>query len=162
MSRTLSVPYLARVPGEGALTVTLRDGAPAGVRLDIFEPPRFVEGILRGRDPGDAPDVTARICGICPHAHALAAALALERAAGADPGPRVRALRRLLHCGAWLTSHALHVFVLHLPDFLGYPDAARMARDHRRLVETGLRPRRSDTPLCYSVACPALPTCGTG
>ncbi|HEY6106128.1 MAG TPA: hydrogenase maturation protease [Anaeromyxobacteraceae bacterium] len=152
MSRTISVPYLARVPGEGALTVTVREGAPAEAQLDIFEPPRFVEGILRGRDPGDAPDVTARICGICPHAHAVAAALALERAGGADPGPEVRALRRMLHCGSWLESHALHVFVLHLPDFLGYPDAARLARDHRRLVETGLRLRRAGNALCAAVA----------
>jgi hydrogenase maturation protease len=152
VSRTISVPYLSRVPGEAALTVTLRDGAPAEARLDIFEPPRFVEGILRGRDPLDAPDVTARICGICPFAHAVAAALALERAGGVDPGPEVRSLRRLLHCGSWLASHALHVFAMHLPDFLGYPDAARMARDHRRLVETGLRLRRAGNAICAAVA----------
>lgn len=152
MSRTISVPYLARVPGEGALTLILRQGAPAEARIDIFEPPRFVEGILRGRDPLDAPDVTARICGICPFAHALAAALALERAGGVDPGPEVRSLRRLLHCGSWLASHALHVFAMHLPDFLGYPDAARMARDHRRLVETGLRLRRIGNAVCAAVA----------
>jgi hydrogenase maturation protease len=152
VSRTISVPYLARVPGEGALTVTVRDGAPAEAQLDIFEPPRFVEGILRGRDPLDAPDVTARICGICPFAHAVAAALALGRAGGADAGPEIRALRRLLHCGSWLESHALHVFALHLPDFLGYPDAARLARDHRRLVETGLRLRRVGNALCAAVA----------
>ncbi|HEU4384032.1 MAG TPA: hydrogenase maturation protease [Anaeromyxobacteraceae bacterium] len=152
MTRAISVPYLARVPGEAALAVTLRDGAPAEVRLDIFEPPRFVEGILRGREPGDAPDVTARICGICPHAHALAAALALEGVAGVNPGPEVRALRRLLHCGSWIDSHALHLFALHLPGFLGYPDASRMARDHRRLVETGLRLRRAGSAICAAVA----------
>ena len=152
MSRTLSVPYLARVPGEGALSVTLRPGAPAEARLDIFEPPRFVEGILRGRDPADAPDVTARICGICPFAHAVAAALALERGAGVDPGPEVRSLRRLLQCGSWLSSHALHAFALHLPDLLGYPDAARMAADHPRLVETGLRLRRVGNAVSAAVA----------
>jgi hydrogenase maturation protease len=140
------------VPGEGALTVTLRPGAPAEARLDIFEPPRFVEGILRGRDPADAPDVTARICGICPFAHAVAAALALERGAGVDPGPEVRSLRRLLQCGSWLASHALHAFVLHLPDLLGYPDAARMAADHSRLVETGLRLRRVGNAVSAAVA----------
>jgi hydrogenase maturation protease len=152
VTRTLSVPYLARVEGEGALTVVLREGAPAEARLDIFEPPRFVEGILRGRDALDAPDVTARICGICSFAHAVAAALALERAAGVDPGAEVRSLRRLLHCGSWLTSHALHVFALHLPDFLGQPDVAHLARSHRRMVETGLRLRRVGDALCAAVA----------
>src|SRR6185369_17250649 len=47
-------------------------------------------------------------------------------------------LRRLLYCGEWISSHALHIYLLHAPDFLGYPGVVEMARDHRAVVERGL------------------------
>ena len=61
----------------------------------------------------------------------------------ASSDPAVRLLRRLFYCGEWIESHALHVFMLHAPDFLGYPDAIQMARDHRALVEKGLRLKKT-------------------
>src|SRR5512146_2890113 len=126
---TIKVPYLARVEGEGALFVKIKDGDVSDVRLEIFEPPRFFEAFLRGRKFTEAPDITSRICGICPVAYQMSAVHAMEDALGVTvPGP-VRALRRLLYCGEWIESHALHVFMLHAPDFLGYPDAVRMAQD---------------------------------
>ena len=60
---------------------------------------------------------------------------ALRRRRRREP---IRALRRLLYCGEWIESHALHVYMLHAPDFLGYESAVEMARDHRELVERGL------------------------
>jgi coenzyme F420-reducing hydrogenase alpha subunit len=69
----------------------------------------------------------------------MSAVHALEKALGIKIDARVRALRRLFYCGEWIESHALHVFMLHAPDFLGYEDAIAMARDHRELVEQGLR-----------------------
>ncbi|MGB6501293.1 MAG: nickel-dependent hydrogenase large subunit [Thermoplasmata archaeon] len=136
--RTIAVDYLARVEGEGALRVRIHDRSVEEVELKIFEPPRFFEAFLRGRSYLEAPDITARICGICPVAYQMSACHAMERGLGIRIDPSVRALRRLLYCGEWIESHALHLFLLHLPDFLGYPDALRMARDHRDLVERGL------------------------
>ncbi len=138
-SKTLRVPYLARVEGEGGLYLRIKGGAVADVQFRIFEPPRFFEAFLRGRKFTEAPDITSRICGICPVAYQMSAVHALEAALGVTvPGP-VRALRRLLYCGEWIESHALHVFMLHAPDFLGYPDAVRLAQDHPDLVKMGLR-----------------------
>ena len=130
--------YLARVEGEGGLLVRLRGGEVTEVKLNIFEPPRFFEGFLRGRDWSEAPDITARICGICPVAYQMSACQAIEDAFGIELPRPLRALRRLLYCGEWIESHALHVFMLHAPDFLGYPDAIQMARDHPRIVEQAL------------------------
>lgn len=138
-TRTIEVGTLARVEGEGALYVKLRDGQLEEVLLRIFEPPRFFEAFLRGRDFREAPDITARICGICPVAYQMSAVHAMEDALGVKVGGALRALRRLLYCGEWIESHALHVFMLHAPDFLGYPDAIRMAADHPEIVRRGLR-----------------------
>ena len=138
-TRTIKVDYLARVEGEGSLFVKLKGDQVTDVKFKIFEPPRLFEAFLRGRHFTEAPDITARICGICPIAYQMSAVHALERALGVTIDPAVRLLRRLFYCGEWIESHALHVYMLHAPDFLGYADAIAMARDHRAVVERALR-----------------------
>ena len=138
-SRTIRTDALARVEGEGAMHVSIRGKQVEHVRLEIYEPPRFFEAFLRGRHFREVPDITARICGICPVAYITSAFNAIEDALGVQPGPAIGALRRLMYCGEWIESHALHVFLLHAPDFLGFDSAWTMARDHREVVEGGLR-----------------------
>jgi coenzyme F420-reducing hydrogenase alpha subunit len=137
--RTIDVDYLARVEGEGSLKAVVRDGTVELVEFGIFEPPRFFEAFLRGRPSSEAPDITARICGICPVAYQMSSCHAMERAFGVTVGEPLRSLRRLLYCGEWIESHVLHVFLLHAPDFLGYQSAIHMAADHREVVEKALR-----------------------
>ena len=137
-TRTVQVDYLARVEGEGGLRVYVRDGQVEDVELRIFEPPRFFEAFLRGRGLEEAPDITARICGICPVAYQTSACEAIEDACGVVVDGPLRDLRRLLYCGEWIESHTLHVYLLHAPDFLGYHGAIEMAADHRAAVEQGL------------------------
>ena len=146
-SRTLSVEALARVEGEGAMTVRVHDGRVTDVQLRIYEPPRFFEALLRGRAWTEPPDITARICGICPIAYQTSACQALEDACGATIDEPLQDLRRLLYCGEWISSHVLHVYLLHAPDFLGYDSAIEMAADHRDVVERGLRLRKAGTDL---------------
>jgi sulfhydrogenase subunit alpha len=142
-TKTIKVDYLARVEGEGALYVKISAGRVADVQLKIFEPPRFFEAFLRGRLYAEAPDITARICGICPIAYQMSAVHAMENALGVQVDGPLRALRRLVYCGEWIESHMLHVFLLHAPDFLGYPDAIRMAQDHPDVVQRGLELKRA-------------------
>ncbi|ACL72224.1 Ni/Fe hydrogenase subunit alpha [Thioalkalivibrio sulfidiphilus] len=138
-TRTIEVNALARVEGEGALYVRTEGERVAEVKLRIYEPPRFFEGFLIGRDFREAPDITARICGICPVAYQMGASQAIEQVCGVSLDPALEDLRRLIYCGEWIESHGLHVFMLHLPDFLGYPDGITMARDHPELVRNALR-----------------------
>ncbi len=138
-SEIIKVKYLARVEGEGGLYVKVKDNAVTEVQLRIFEPPRFFEAFLKGRNFSEAPDLTSRICGICPVAYQMSAVHAMEDAFGVTVTGPLRALRRLIYCGEWIESHALHVFMLHAPDFLGYPDALRMAQDHPEMVKLGLK-----------------------
>jgi sulfhydrogenase subunit alpha len=139
VEKTIKVDYLARVEGEGALYVRISKNQVKDVKFRIFEPPRFFEAFLRGRHYSEAPDITARICGICPVAYQMSAVHAMEAAFGVQVTGQLRALRRLLYCGEWIESHALHVYLLHAPDFLGYPDAMRMAQDHPEMVQRGLQ-----------------------
>ena len=138
-SRTIKVDYLARVEGEGALYVKIRNNRVTDVKFKIWEPPRLFEAFLRGRNYSEAPDITARICGICPIAYQMSSAQAMEDAFGVAVAGQLRALRRLIYCGEWIESHALHVFLLHAPDFLGYEDGIQMAKDHPEIVQKGLQ-----------------------
>ncbi|HTW76016.1 MAG TPA: Ni/Fe hydrogenase subunit alpha [Steroidobacteraceae bacterium] len=141
-SRTIRVDAIARVEGEGALELQIDGERVTLARLSIFEPPRLFEALLRGRDYCEAPDITARICGICPIAYQMGAVHAMERAIGLQVDGQLRALRRLIYCGEWIESHALHIVMLHAPDFLGYADAMQMARDHGEMVRAGLSLKR--------------------
>jgi coenzyme F420-reducing hydrogenase alpha subunit len=146
-TKTIRVDYLARVEGEGALDLDIRDGRVASARLNIFEPPRFFEAFLRGRGYAETPDIVARICGICPIAYQMSAVYAIENAFGAKVDGQLRALRRLIYCGEWIESHGLHVVMLHAPDFLGFPDAIQMAREHGDAVRNGLALKKAGNEL---------------
>jgi coenzyme F420-reducing hydrogenase alpha subunit len=137
-NRVIKVDQLARVEGEGAVYVKIADGRVTDVKLKIYEPPRFFEAFLRGRDFSEAPDITARICGICPVAYQMSAVHAMESAFGVTVDRPLRELRRLLYCGEWIESHVLHIYMLHAPDFLGYEDALLLARDNPDLVRKAL------------------------
>ena len=136
--KTIKVDYLARVEGEGAFKVVVRDGAVKSAELRIFEPPRFYEAFLRGRSYMEVPDITARICGICPIAYQMGSVHALEKILGIKIDGQLRALRRLIYCGEWIESHVLHIYMLHAPDFLGYDSAIHMAKDHGDIVKKAL------------------------
>lgn len=138
-TKTITVNYIARVEGEGALSVDIKGEEIENVKLKIFEPPRFFEAFLRGREFTEAPDITARICGICPVAYQMSAVHAMEDILGISVEGQLAELRRLLYCGEWISSHTLHMFMLHTPDFLGFPDVIQMASQYKEEVELGLR-----------------------
>lgn len=145
--RTITLDYLTRVEGEGGLRLELREGKLQDVKLDIFEPPRFFEAFLRGRSLSEVPDITARICGICPVAYQMSAVHALEAALGITPPPEIRALRRLLYCAEWIQSHALHIYLLQAPDFYGLDSAVDLAAKEPQLVRTGLMIKKAGNEL---------------
>jgi sulfhydrogenase subunit alpha len=149
--RVLSVAELARVEGEGALYVRTVGDRVEEARLDIYEPPRFFEAFLRGRGYTEPPDITARICGICPVAYQMSACAAMEDACGVTVPEPVADLRRLLYCGEWIESHALHIYLLHAPDFLGYRSGIEMAGQRRDLVERGLALKKAGNAIMEAV-----------
>ena len=137
--KTIEVPALARVEGEGGLYIGLQDGKAVEVRLDIYEPPRFFEGFLHNRFIQEIPDITARICGICPVAYQMSSAFAIENALGVKISPDARALRRLMYCGEYIESHALHIYMLQAPDLFGKDSAFELAAIAPDVVKNALR-----------------------
>ncbi|WP_062460757.1 Ni/Fe hydrogenase subunit alpha [Demequina soli] len=149
--QVMQVGMLARVEGEGGMHIAFKDGKVETVHLNIFEPPRFYEGFLRGRRFTEPPDITARICGICPVAYQSASTEAMETICGATTTDAIQDMRRLLYCGEWIESHSLHIFMLHAPDFLGYDSVLEMAKDHPEVVQTALRLKKAGNDLMTAV-----------
>ena len=145
--RTIKVDALARVEGEGALYVRVKDNVVKDIKFRIFEPPRFFEALLRGRRYSEAPDITARICGICPVAYLMGASHAMEEVLGIELSPQLQDLRRLLYCGEWIQSHVLHAAMLHAPDFLGLDDALQLAKTNPEIVQNALRLKKAGNSL---------------
>ncbi len=139
--RTFVVHPVTRVEGHGALHLTVEGERVTDLRLEIFEPPRFFESALRGRDVSELPDLVARICGICPAAYQMSVVHALEAIFQVEVHPQVRALRRLYYAGEWLESHLLHMMLLAAPDFLGLDDVLGIARVHPEEVNRALQLR---------------------
>ena len=146
-SRHIRVEALTRVEGEGGLHVTFDGDAIQDVQLSIYEPPRFFEAFLRGRPLEEVPDITARICGICPVAYQMSSVHALEGALEIAVTPEIRRLRRLLYCGEWIESHALHMHLLHAPDFFGADSGIDLARRFPDEINRGLRLKKHGNEL---------------
>lgn len=151
MTKDIIVPALARVEGEGALYIRTKDGAIDDIELNIYEPPRFYEGFLLGRYYQEVPDITARICGICPVAYQMSGAQALEDAYGIEISEEVRALRRLFYCAEYIESHTLHIYMLQAPDLLGQDSVLGIAEIDPEAVKKALRMKKIGNDLLKAI-----------
>jgi sulfhydrogenase subunit alpha len=125
--RSIVIPHLGRVEGHGGIFVKIVGETVHEVNMDIFEGSRYYEALLVGKHFLDVQGIITRVCAICSANHTVAALTALENALGITQSQRVHELRGLLLLGATIESHALHVFALALPDFLGYDSVISMA-----------------------------------
>lgn len=146
-TRHIVVKALTRVEGEGGLSVRMNGDVIEDVQLQIYEPPRFFEALLRDRPLEDVPDITARICGICPVAYQMSSVHALESALGVTITPEIRRLRRLLYCGEWIESHALHMHLLQAPDFFGADSGIELAGRFPDEINRGLQLKKHGNAL---------------
>lgn len=133
------IPIITRVEGEAALQMHISNGSIASLQLQIYEPPRFFEKMLEGRNTQDLLDIISRICGLCPVAYQMSAVQAVESIFGLCPSAWVKGMRRLFYCGEWLQNHSLHIHMLALPDYLGFDSLLTMAKDYPEEVKRGLR-----------------------
>ena len=143
MTRRLTVDMLTRVEGHGGVEVVLDGSEVKDVKFNVFEGPRFFESIIKTVHYDKIPDMTRRICAICTASHSLASIGAIENAFNVKNTPQTELLRDLLIHGEMIESHALHVYMLALPDFLGYPDAIAMSADHIDAVKNALNLKKA-------------------
>jgi sulfhydrogenase subunit alpha len=138
----IKIESLARVEGHGGITVDIKDGKLSKVTVDIHEGARLIETIALGRTPPEVVSLTCRICAICTLSHRYASLRAMEKALEINVPLKVQLMRNLMHCGEMIESNALHVFLLALPDYLGFPSAIHMASKHLEEVQAGLRVKK--------------------
>jgi len=127
----INVHYVTRIEGHGNIVVDLKDGAVKELRWEVPEAPRFFEAMVRGRSYADAPHITSRICGICSIGHTVASLQGIEAAIGVEPSVQTTLLRKLILHAETVQSHALHVFYLATPDFLGVNSVVPLAATHK-------------------------------
>jgi coenzyme F420-reducing hydrogenase alpha subunit len=151
MTKNISIPALTRVEGEGALYIRTKDNKIEHIELNIYEPPRFFEGFLQGRYFQEVPDITARICGICPVAYQMSGAKALENAYGVEISQEVYDFRRLLYCAEYIESHVLHIYMLQAPDLLGTDSVIEIAAIAPELVKKALRSKKLGNDLLKAI-----------
>ena len=137
MKKELNINYLTRVEGHGAVNIVFENERLKEIKLKFTEGPRFFEYITKERLYTEIPKIVSRICGICYVSHRLASISAIEDAFGAKVTPEIELLRKLLVVGEYLESHALHLYFLALPDYMGYPSTLAMAKDYPNVVKRG-------------------------
>ncbi len=138
-TRTISIPHLGRVEGHGGIFVKVVGQTVSEVNMDIHEGSRYYEALLVGKHFLEVQGIITRVCAICSANHTVTALQALESALGIPQSPRVHCLRGLMLRGAAIESHALHVFALALPDFLGFDSVISMASKYPDEVAAALR-----------------------
>ncbi|MFZ9035531.1 MAG: Ni/Fe hydrogenase subunit alpha [Francisellaceae bacterium] len=139
VNKKIEVPILARVEGEGALDLEIENGQITKCQVRIYEPPRYFEKFLEGREPNEIIDAVARICGICPMAYQMSVVTLMEKAFDVTVTPWIHDMRRVMYMGEWIESHYLHTHILAAPDFLKYHSVIEMAKDYPKEVTRGVK-----------------------
>jgi sulfhydrogenase subunit alpha len=138
ITRPINVDHIARIEGKAGIEIQ-HDGKKVKVsHVNVFEGPRYFEAITVGKPVEEATAVFPRVCSFCAAAHKITAVQAAEKAIGLTPSAQTVKLRELLYIGDYIESHALHLFLLVLPDFLGYPDAFTMSKDYSAVLSAGI------------------------
>lgn len=152
MTKTaIHVDHIARIEGHGNVHVVIEDGAVKTVEMNVVEPARLFESMVRGRRYEEIPYIASRICGICSSSHVVTDLKAIERVFGVEVTPRTRALRELLVYGSYLQNHATHLFVFAAPDFVGMSSVFPLAETDPALFEQALGLKALGNELCTKV-----------
>ncbi len=141
-TKKIEVNHVTRVEGHGNIVAHITDGSLQSVRFDVVEAPRFFEGFLRGQQYSEVVHIAPRICGICSVSHKCAALKATERAFGVEISKQTALLRRLALHGETISSHALHIFFLAMPDFMGLNSVFQLIETDKETVLRAMRLKR--------------------
>jgi F420-non-reducing hydrogenase large subunit len=133
--KEIVIDPITRLEGHGKITIFLNDSG--NVENAYFQVPelRGFERFCEGRRAEDLPIITTRICGVCPVAHHMAGAKALDAAFNVEPTETAKKLRELEYCGYFIYDHILHFYFLGGPDFVVGPDAPAAKRNILGVIE---------------------------
>jgi len=135
----IKIDHVTRLEGHGSIVIDIEQGRVENLKLEIVEANRFFENLVMGVAPHDVPQIVSRICGICCVGHQLAAIKAVENALKLSISPQTRLMRVLLNESQFLQSHALHLYFLAIPDYVGVKSILPLARSHPELIKKALK-----------------------
>jgi sulfhydrogenase subunit alpha len=145
---SITVPYVTRVEGHGNIVIDMKEGKLIRSHLEVVEPPRYFEAMIKGYPYTDIALITSRICGICSVGHQMTSLKATEKALGITVSEQTVLLRKLLVYGATMQSHVLHIYFLAAPDLLGAPSVIPLAKSHPDAVKMALRMKKLSNDIC--------------
>ncbi len=148
LTLNIEVPYVTRVEGHGNIVIDMKEGKLVTSHLQVVEPPRYFEAMVKGFSYTDIALITSRICGICSVGHQITSLKATEKALGIPVSEQTVLLRKLLTYGATMQSHVLHIFFLAAPDLLGVPSVVPLASSHPDVVKMALRMKKLSNDIC--------------
>ncbi|HYB84649.1 MAG TPA: Ni/Fe hydrogenase subunit alpha [archaeon] len=127
--KTITINPVTRLEGHGKISIFLNN--EGNVENAYFQVPelRGFEKFCEGRLIEEMPDITSRICGVCPEAHHIASTKALDAVFHVDPPPAAKKLRELLYSAFFVADHITHFYVLAGPDFVVGPDSPKSERN---------------------------------
>ena len=127
--KTVSINPVTRLEGHGKIEIFLND--EGNVENAYFQVPelRGFEKFCEGRPVEELPDITSRICGVCPEAHHMAGTKALDAVFHVDPPSSAKKLRELLYSAFYVSDHTTHFYILGGPDFIMGPKAPKAERN---------------------------------
>lgn len=149
---TLSCDHMARVEGHGSIHVAIEDGAVKTVEMQVIEPARMFESMVKGRSFLDVSYICSRICGICSENHVITDLKAIEQIFDIQVSYRTKLLRELMVYGSYLQNHTSHLFVFAVPDYLGQKSMFPLANSNPELLDKALKLKWLGNELCNRVA----------
>lgn len=151
MKAKINVDHIARIEGHGNVHVVIEDDQVKTVQMEVVEPARLFESMVRGRSFSEVSYISSRICGICSASHTVTDLLAIERIFGVQVTDRTNALRELLVYGSYLQNHGTHLYVLAAPDFLGQKSVFPVEQIAPEVFDNALELKRLGNELCTAV-----------
>ncbi len=151
MSKTINIDYITKIEGHAKLHIKVDKGQVKKIALNIFEGSRFFEGILKGKKYNDLADISSRICGVCSVVHTLTSLKAVENAFGIKISEQTAILREVLNIGGTIQSHALHLYFMVLPDYLGYDNAIQMTSEYKEEFKRALRLKKTGNEIVRTI-----------
>ncbi len=136
IEREIKNDHLARIEGKAGVVVEIGDEIRA--RINVTEGPRFFEILTKGKNYEEAAAICPRICSFCSIPHKLTPLEAIENALNVEVTEQTKLLRQMLYFGNMVESHALHLYLFAIPDYLGYHDAFSMAKEYPDLMRNGM------------------------
>lgn len=142
-----AIKEITKVEGHANLDVEMDSGKVKKCELQIYEGQRFFESMLLGRDYSQVPLIVSRICGLCNVSHLNTSMKAVEKAFGIEVSEQTETLRQLATNGEFIKSHALHLFFLVLPDFLGRESVLDFGKEEQKFLLHGIALKKAGTEM---------------